>query len=71
MEEKYSVGDFGYWEFEIRYKNKYGEQLRGYNGHFEVIEQDSRNLLLADPDIQVLVTKKRIKKFEIKDKPIL
>jgi hypothetical protein len=69
MEEKYSVGMFGYFEFTIRYKNKYGEQVRGFNGHFEIVEMDSRNLLLADPDMQVLVTKRRVKKFEQMPKP--
>lgn len=65
----YQIGDFGFFEFTIRYKNKYGEQLRSYNGHFEIKDQDSRNLILADPEIQVLVSKRRVKIFEKKPKP--
>ena len=70
MEDKLKIGDFGLFEFSIRYKNKYGEQLRTFAGHFEVIEVDSRNVILSDGMSDVLVTRRRITKFEPKEKPV-
>jgi hypothetical protein len=63
-----NLNDFGFFEFTIRYKNKYGEQLRSFAGHFEVTEMDARNVILSDGQSEVLVTKRRITKFEKKPK---
>jgi hypothetical protein len=62
-------GDFGYFEFTIRYKNKYGWQLRNFAGHFEVKEMDLKNVILTDHQSDVLVTKWRITRFDKKEKP--
>jgi hypothetical protein len=70
MGDKIKLGDFGLFEFSIRYKNKYGEQLRTFAGHFEVIDADNRNVILSDGMSDVLVTRRRISLFEPKEKPV-
>ena len=63
------VGAFGYWEFEIFKKTKRGEATNIIKSHYEVLEADAKNVLLGDGQKELIVTRRRIIKFEKKDKP--
>jgi hypothetical protein len=66
----YQIGTFGYFEFTIRKKDKYGEYITPMQGHYEITEVDARNIEIYDGQVRLIVTKKRIIKFEVKEKPI-
>lgn len=63
------VNDFGYFQFTIRKKTKFGEFITPMSGHYEIKEMDKRNVLLTDGDRELIVTMHRITKFEKKNKP--
>jgi hypothetical protein len=64
----YQIGMFGYFEFTIRKKDKYGEYITAMSGHWEIIDSDEKNIELSDGMKSLIVTKRRITKFEEKEK---
>ena len=64
----YVIGQFGYFEFTIRKKNKCGEYITEMKGHYEITDTDARNVELYDGQVRLIVTKRRITKFELKTK---
>ena len=69
MDERYKIGMFAYMEFSIRKKTKYGEQITDISGHYEITETDPKNIEITDGQKTLIVTKRRITKFEQKKKP--
>lgn len=66
----YAVGSFGLFTFTIRKKTKLGEFITDIKGHYEITDSDARNVELFDGQTRLIVTKRRITKFEVKTKPI-
>ena len=67
----YKVGDFGYWEFIILKATKYGTKATPIKGHYKVRKIEEQNILLADDDSEIIVSKHLITVFskdeEVKD----
>lgn len=63
-----NIGDFAYFEFDIFKKTKKGEFTNTIKGHYEVLDVDAKNVLLGDGDKELIVTRRRISKFEKKVK---
>lgn len=70
MNEKYKIGSFGYFEFEIYKKTKFGDFTTPISGHYEIIDSDEKNIEISDGLKTLIVTKRRINKFEPKQKPV-
>jgi hypothetical protein len=66
---EYKIGMFGYFKFDIFKKDKFGEYTTEMSGHYEIIDIDRKNIELSDGQRTLRVTKRRIKKFELKKKP--
>lgn len=73
MNDRLKVGSFGYFEFEIKKKNKYGVYYTQVKGHYEIIAEDPKNIEITDKELRaegrsIIVTRRRVKKFEIVEK---
>jgi hypothetical protein len=67
MRDQMNIGDFGYFEFTISKKaKKYGEYETAIKGHYQIKELEDKNVLLTDGDKELIVTRRRITKFEKK-----
>jgi|GEM_PF-6312314 len=66
----YKIGMFGIFEFTIRKKDKYGEYITPMADHYEITDVDSKNVELFDEQVRLIVTKRRITKFESCEKPV-
>lgn len=63
-----NIGEFGYFEIEIKKKIKGKVYINDISGHFEVADVDSRNVLLTDGQSELLISKSQITKFEPKQR---
>lgn len=70
-------GTFAYIEFITRSVSRIkrdGKIIKQHNentisGHYEVIDEDSKMILLRENELEIPVAKKDIIKFELKNKP--
>ena len=65
MNNKYVVGDFGYFDFSIRKKDKYDNfQTTYYQLWATVTQVEERNIEIVDNDgFPYIITKRRIKVY--------
>lgn len=62
-------GVFCYIEVKTKAKRR-GKQLAGsISGHYEVIDEDDKFILLREDELEIPIAKKDIVKFELKEKP--
>lgn len=71
-------GSFAYIEFITRSVSrikKDGKVIKQHNqntisGHYEVVDEDNKMILLKENELEIPVAKKDIIKFELKDMPV-
>ena len=69
MNDRFKIGSFGFFEFDMRKKNKRGDHINTISGYYEIINQDEKNIEITDEELKaegrsIIVTKRRIKRFE-------
>jgi hypothetical protein len=70
MNDRFKIGAFGYFEFNMRKKNKRGDFINPISGYYEIIDIDEKNIEITDQELKaegrsIIVTKRRVKVFEL------
>jgi hypothetical protein len=66
MGEKYKIGEYAYMEFHLGKKPRHGDRADyPMSGVYKIIDTDKYNVLIQEEEIELLVQKSKIKKFEL------